>query len=218
MQQNENNYINPVGYSEMYEWAEMPANSPHGLFVTFDTQNPDKITTIKDATSKDLLGVTTIQSVETSDDPNNWKYAYLCNEVGDKFLKNDKIAVGVKEYDQVEEFSYIHTRPYNHYIQVPSKYYDPKQQYAKRSSRKEWVRVNLIGKVIVRDNGECKPGEYCQPYAPSTKSKKNRGYAIPADMNMPGWKFYITQRITDTTIEIVMSPTMNKYIDTKDNG
>ena len=25
-----------------------------------------------------------------------------------------------------------------------------------------------------------------------------------------GWKFYVTQRITENTIEIVMSPTMNK--------
>lgn len=205
----DNEYINPVGYSEMYEWAEIPAESPYGLFVTFSSENPDKIEPVKSGSDEHILGVTTIQTVQTSDDPNNWKYAYMCNEVGDKFLKNDKIAIGVKEYDQVEEFSYIHTRPYNHYVQVPSKYYDPKQEYVKRSNRKEWVRVNLIGKVIVRDNGKCKPGEYCQPNS-TGKSKKQRGYAVPADMKAYGWKFYVTQRITENTIEIVMSPTMNK--------
>ena len=67
----------------------------------------------------------------------------------------------------------------------------------------------MIGKVIVRDNGKCKPGEYCQPNS-TGKSKKQRGYAVPADMNVYGWKFYVTQRITENTIEIVMSPTMNK--------
>lgn len=205
----DNEYINPVGYSEMYEWAEIPAESPYGLFVTFSDEYPDKIEPVRSGSDERILGVTTIQTTITSDDPNNWKYAYMCNEVGDKFLKNDKIAIGVKEYDQVEEFSYIHTRPYNHYVQVPSQYYDPKQEYVKRSNRKEWVRVNLVGKVIVRDNGKCKPGEYCQPNA-TGKSKKQRGYAVPANMKVYGWKFYVTQRITENTIEICMSPTLNK--------
>jgi len=205
------NYINPVGYSEMYEWSEIPAESPYGLFVTFDQHDPAKIIPVKSASSEQIIGVTTIQTTQVSDDPNNWKYAYLCNEVGDKFLKNDKIAIGVKEYDQIEEFSYIHTRPYNHFVQVPSKHYNPSQEYVKRTNRKEWVRVNLLGKVIVRDNGGCKPGEYCQPNT-TGKSKKMRGYAVPADMEVLGWKFYVTQRITENTIEIVMSPTMNKLI------
>lgn len=211
--QNDNsmNYINPVGYSEMYEWSEIPSESPYGLFVKFDDNDPSKIVPVKSA-SADILGVTTIQTTQTSDDPDNWKYAYLCNEVGDKFLKNDKIAIGVKEYDQIEEFSYIHTRPFNHFVQVPSKFYDPTKEYVKRTNRKEWVRVNLLGKVIVRDNGECKPGEYCQPNS-TGKSKKMRGYAVPADMNVYGWKFYVSQRITENTIEIVMSPTLNKLID-----
>lgn len=206
----QDNYINPVGYSEMYEWSEIPAESPYGLFVNFDLHDPNKIKTVSSA-SQDILGVTTIQTVQTSDDPENWKYSYLCNEVGDKFLKNDKIAIGVKEYDQLEEFSYIHTRSYNHFVQVPTKGYDQKREYVKRSNRKEWVRVNLIGKVIVRDNGECKPGEYCQPNS-TGKSKKMRGYAVPAEMDTIGTKFYVTQRITENTIEIVMSPTMNKNI------
>lgn len=204
-------YINPVGYTEMYEWAEMPANSPYGLFVTFSYDSQSKIVPVKSASEQRILGVTTVQAVETSDDPSNWKYAYMCNEVGDKFLKNEKIAVGVKEYDQLEEFSYIHTKPYNHYVQVPNKWYDQKQEYVKRSNRKEWVRVTLVGKAIVRDNGECKPGEYCQPKT-CGKSKKDRGYAVPADMDTYGWKFYVTSRITESTIEIAMNPTINKYI------
>lgn len=204
-------YINPVGYSEMYEWEEMPASSPYGLFVTFSQENPSKIVPVKSSSENEIIGVTTVQTVETSDDPSTWKYAYLCNEVGDKFLKNEKIAVGVKEYDQLEEFSFIRTSPYNHYVQVPNQYYDQKQEYVKRSNRKEWVRVNLLGKVIVRDNGKCKPGEWCQPIT-CGKSKKMRGYAEPAEMKTYGWKFYVTQRITENTIEILMSPTMNKNI------
>lgn len=206
-----NSFINPVGYSEMYEWSQIPAESPYGFFVRMNPEHPDKIDLVRSA-SQDVLGVTSIQASSTSDDPDNWKYAYLCNEVGDKFLKNERIAIGVKVYDQLNEFSYINTRPYDHYVPVPTQNYHPDQKYVKRSNRKEWVRVNLIGKCIVRDNGECKPGEYCQPATQKGKSKKNIGIAVPAEYDTWGWKFYVTQRITPNTIEIVMSPTLNKYI------
>lgn len=202
--------INPVGYSEMYEWSQIPPDSPYGYFVRMDPDQHDKIDFVRSA-SQDILGVTTIQAQDTSDDPENWKYAYLCNEVGDRFMRNERIAVGVKVYDQLNEFSYINTRPYDHYVSVPTENYNPEKQYVKRSNRREWVRVNLIGKCIVRDNGQCKAGEYCQPSTQNGKSKKNIGIAEPAEWNTIGWKFYVTQRITPNTIEIIMSPTLNKY-------
>lgn len=209
----QNNYINPVGYTEMYEWKELPEN-PFGLFVRPSTEDPNKIEPVT-SPSQDILGVTTVQALTTSDDPENWKFAYLCNEVGDRFLKNDRIAIGVKVYDQINEFSYISTRPYDHYVNVNTDGYDPNQKYVKRSNRKEWVRVNLVGKVIVRDNGKCNPGEYCQPSQKIGKLKMGVGYAEPADFKVLGWKFFVSQRITENTIEIIMSPTLNKYISSK---
>ena len=206
-----NSLVNPVGYSEMYEWSQFPPENPYGFFVRIDPQNPGRVDLVKNA-SDDVLGVTSIQAVTTSDDPDKWKYAYLCNEVGDKFLRNDRIGIGMKVYDQVNEFSYITTRPYDHYVPVPTQQYDPEKKYVKRSNRKEWVRVNLIGKCIVRDDGKCNPGEWCQPASQKGKSKKNIGIAIPANMKSEGWKFYVSQRITPNTIEIIMAPTLNKYI------
>lgn len=202
-------FINKVGYSEMYEWAEIPNNNIFGVFVTFDKREPQKITPTKSA-SDDILGVSTIQSTIESDDPEHWKYSYLCNEVGDRYLKKERIGIGVKEYDQVNELSYIHTMPMDHFVEVHTPQYDKNREYIPRSSRKEWVRVNLIGKVIVLDNGECKPGEWCQSY--TGKEKKNFGLAVPADMNVPGYKFYVLSRLTEKSIEITMSPTLNKYV------
>lgn len=208
---NVDNYINKVGFSEMYEWNEIPAESPYGLFVGISDTDPNKIDLVKSSDCKQILGVTTIQSTVTSDDPETWKYAYMCNEVGDKFLKNEMIAIGVEEYDQIEEFSYISTKPFKHFVQVPNKYFDQSKEYVPRSKRREWVRVNLIGKCIVRDNGECQPGEYCQPNT-TGKSKIMRGWATPANMNENGWKFFILRRLTQNTIEILNSPLLNKYI------
>lgn len=199
-------YINPVGYSEMYEWAEIP-DVTFGRFVQFDKREPEKIVPYKGGV---LLGVSTIQSTITSDDPEEWKYAYLSNEVGDKFLKKEKLAVGIKIYDQVQEISYIQTQPYEHFVNIPSTYLNKSVPYNKRTSRKEWVRVNLIGKVIVRDNGKCKAGEYCMPYRGPEKIRF--GTAVPYENNnVEGYRFYVLRRMTNETIEIINAPLTNKY-------
>ena len=66
--------IQKFGYSEMYEWAEVPnQNNKLGRFVTFSDVNPDKIVGV----SKDnqyVLGVTTVNAVVESDNPDEWKY------------------------------------------------------------------------------------------------------------------------------------------------
>lgn len=193
---NQNESINQVGYSEMYEWKEIPTTL-FGLFVQFTDDEPDMIEPFHGG---HLAGVSTIQSTITSDDPDEWKYAKMCNEVGDKFLKTERLAVGIKQYDQNLEFSYISTQPWEHLVSVPNKQFDPNLKYVKRSSRKEWVRVHLLGKVIVRDNGKCEPGKYCTPYV--GKKKANWGIAVPAKENDAN-RYYVLRRLTDNTIEIV---------------
>jgi hypothetical protein len=44
---------------------------------------------------------------------------------------------------------------------VPNPDYDPYIAYIPRSARKEWIPVALMGKVFVRDNGQCIPGQKC---------------------------------------------------------
>ena len=39
--------------------------------------------------------------------------------------------------------------------------YDANKIYVPRAMRREWTPVSLLGKVLVRDNGECKPGQKC---------------------------------------------------------
>ena len=92
--------IQKFGYTEMYEWSS-PSNKRLGLFVQFDKRHPNKIQPYTG--DGVLVGVSTVCSVKESDNPDNWKSAYLCDEVGDYYLKKETLAVGVKEYDQKEE-------------------------------------------------------------------------------------------------------------------
>ena len=193
-------YINLVGYSEMYEWEEIPLKNLLGRFVQFSKKNPEKIE-YYDGTGP-LVGISTIQSTITSDDPQEWKYAYMCSEVGDRFLKKEHIAVGVKQYDQLLELSYIQTSPYEYLNTVPSQHYNKEQKYVKRSNRQEWIRVNLLGKVIVEDDGTCVPGEYCQPNIGEFNIEN--GIAVPYKEGK--YRYYVLRRMTPNTIEILNIP------------
>lgn len=193
------NLIQNFGFSEMYEWSDT-SKIIIGAFVSFDSDSPSRIIPYGYGNNKEILGITTVNSVIESDNPDRWKYAYMCNEVGDIYLQKEKLAVGQKVYDQVLELNYIQTRPWEHYIPIENKYLDKNKEYIPRTKRGEWVRVNLLGKVIVRDNGECKPGQYCQPY--TGKLIKNFGTAVPAtDENVK--KYYVLERLSQNTILIL---------------
>lgn len=194
-----NEFIQSFGYTEMYEWSDFASVVNRlGIFVQFDNNNPGKIIPYEDG---EILGVTTINSTVISDNPDKWRLANLCNEVGDIYLQKEKLAVGQKVYDEVLELNYIVTRPWEHFITIPNQTYDPNEQYVPRTNRPEWVKVNLIGKCIVRDNGECKAGEYCRPYYGRLKQKF--GTVVPVTPDYDGPKYYVLSRMTDQTIMIL---------------
>ena len=205
-----NQLIQPFGYTEMYEWVNVPTPARFGLFVQFSKHYPNKIEPFfnKDAV---LAGVSTICSTAESDNPANWKYAYMSNEVGDVFLKKETLAVGIKQYDQHLEMAYISTRPYEHFVKVPNQHLDPNQQYVPRTNRQEWVRVALLGKTIVYDSGDITPGEFCMPYYGDDKTKF--GTAVPWD-GKSKYKFYVLDRLTDKTIMIVV----NTFVTANEKG
>ena len=192
--------IQDFGYTEMYEWDNVPENQDKlGKFVTFSKNNPNKIVFAHN--DDEILGISTVCASITSDDPDTWKYAYLCNEYGDLYLQKERLAVGTKQYDQFMEMNYIKTYPWEHFIRIENKYYDKSKKYVKRSNRGEWVRINLLGKVIVKDNGKCEPGKYCTVY--SGKIKDLWGTAIPFENKMKTKKFYVLDRLSDNTILIL---------------
>lgn len=192
--------IQDFGYSEMYEWYEVPQPAFRlGRFVTFSKNDSTKIVPVSKE-DQFIIGVSTINSAFDSDDPDEWKYKNMCNEYGDLYLTEEKLAVGTKTYDQLNEMNFIRTYPWKHLVKIENKLYDKTKKYVKRSNREEWVRVNLMGKVIVFDDGKCKPGEWCKPY--TGKMKELQGSAVPANEN-DKQKFYVMCRLSAKTIVIL---------------
>lgn len=195
------NLIQKFGFCEMYEWST-DYNQKLGLFVTFDENSTDKIAPYGENPGAEIIGVSSINSVIESNNPSFWPNSYLCNEYGDLYLQKERLSVGQKVYDQVLEFNYIQTRPWEHYIPIANKALDPEKQYIPRTSRQEWVRVTLLGRAIVKDNGKCEPGKYCAPY--SGKMKKDFGMAVPVEESTSSQKYYVLRRMSEHSIEILM--------------
>ena len=188
--------MNQFGYSEMYEWSELFKFDivPYGRFVTFDNDNPGKIRLAH--TGDHIIGVTTINAVCTSDNPEEWQGKYLCNEYGDCLLQEKDIAIAQEHYDDVKEIPYIATIKDTKIVPIINDEYDPSKEYVRRSERSEWVRVNLIGKCIVVDNGKCQPGQWC--------TIGENGIAVPTEIisEIPNINWYVIDRLTDNTIMI----------------
>lgn len=192
--------IQKFGFSEMYEWESVPEPQYRlGRFVTFSKDHPGVVVPVS-SQDQNIIGITTVNTVANSDDPNEWKYKNICNEYGDLYLRKERLAVGQKIYDQYNEMNYIETRQWEHFIPINNQYYDKDKQYVKRTNRAEWIRVCLAGKAIVEDNGECKPGEYCTPY--TGKVKTIWGTAVPATEDSQK-KFYVISRLSNKTILIL---------------
>ena len=178
------NLINKFGYSEMYEWSELFKYDiiPFGRFVSFDKNEPGKIKLANDNDS--IIGVTTINSTITSDDPNEWQGKYLCNQYGDILLHESQ------NNSQNDEKQYSGSIINKQVIPIINEYYNPKLNYIKRSNRNEWVRVNIIGKCIIVHDGTINSGDIC------TIGKNGIGTLAS---NMSRHTYYVIDKLTDKT-------------------
>lgn len=177
----------------MYEWSELFKYDivPFGRFVTFDKNSNGKIKLAND--NDFIIGVTTINSACVSDDPDEWQGKYLCNKYGDVLLQEKDIVHAYNGYDDIGEFKYIGTINNKEVVPIVNEYYRPDMPYKKRSDRNEWIRVNLLGKCIVQDDGSLLAGSWC------TVGKD--GIAVLAH-NQAINKYYVIDRLTQDTIMI----------------
>ena len=74
-------------------------------------------------------------------------------------------------------------------VTVANPDYDSTKDYIPRVARKEWTPVGLLGKMYVRDNGKCVPGEKCDC---------ENGIAVP------GNKWYVLERTDSDIINIFL--------------
>ena len=191
------NLKNKFGYSEMYEWSELFDYSivPCGRFVAFDNNSQGKIRL--GHTSDYIIGVTTINTVCTSDDPDEWNGKYLSKEYGDILLQEKNVINTKEHYDDKEEFSYITTYNDTEIVPIINDDYKKELEYSKRSNRQEWISVNILGKCIVEDDGSCMPGKFCTVGENGIAKLTDTSHGMPY-VN----KWYVIARISDHTILI----------------
>lgn len=159
--------ITPSGadYAEYFEWADgNPENEDRrGMLVTLDG---DKIVL---ANGDDILGVISgCASVIGNAYDLHWCGKYATDVYGG-----------------------IITTPKGERIVSPD--YDPNREYIPRSKRPEWSPVGLVGRLIVRDNGECKVGEFICG---------DNGYAFPCLVGKTNIR--CLKRVDETHIEVLI--------------
>ena len=150
-------------YAEYFEWADGNPDNEYrcGMLVALKGEK------IVPAHGYDILGVVSAApSVVGNSASLTWN---------GKFVKN--------------VYGEIITTPHGEPILNPD--YDPEKQYIPREQRPEWAAVGLVGRLIVRDNGSCKAGEWVVG---------NNGYAFPSLVGKTNVR--CLKRIDDTHVEV----------------
>lgn len=197
MQQEQN--FQPFGYSEMYEWKNLPDKLPlkDGLFVQFSESEPEKIEKYHGGV---LCGVTSACFTNLSDNPIEWSNKSKTDAAGGYIREKKYIAVGNKGYDQNEEINIVRTFPYKIYKKQNTDEYDEKKQYIQRINRLEWQPVTLLGKCIVQDDGTCVAGGWASPL--ETDEFDKCGMATKSYEDGEG--YYVLKRVTPNSVLILI--------------
>ena len=188
------NLIHKFGYAEMYEWED-PQKMKLGRFVQFS--NADKIGLCDDPYC--VIGVSSINRVIVSDNPEEWPYKHYCNEFLDTYIENKHLAKA-QTCKGDDGFEFIKT--YEHYESIPlvREEYDPSKMYVQRINRPEWQQVTILGKCIVEDDGTLESGMYCTIYDGDDPTKI--GIAVKAHKHS-NIKYYVISRISEKTCLIL---------------
>ncbi|HWP79093.1 MAG TPA: peptidase G2 autoproteolytic cleavage domain-containing protein [Candidatus Acidoferrum sp.] len=141
-------------YAELFETEDGGMIEP-GFFVTLGTGAK-----IRKATDADtyILGVSAAVSGYVGDSGElHWKNKYLRGEWGE-ILYSDAEAPEILGKDGAV---LIPARMERRPMLNPA--WAPDREYVPRLQRPEWVRVGLLGKLLLRDDGTCVPGGACAP-------------------------------------------------------
>lgn len=162
-------------YAEYFEWLdENPDNEDRrGRFVRLDGEKILLAESIED----DILGIVSGNPSVVGDSyEDQWQGQYLTDIYGEPLTEDYTDEDGT-------------TRK----VWVLNPDYDPEKVYVPRSERQEWSAVGMMGKLIVIDDGTCRPNDYCVPTTGgiATRSERRVGYRV-------------LSRIDDTHIKVLI--------------
>lgn len=156
------------GYSEMFETVDGNPIEP-GYFVSARGRK------IQIASGQDryILGVTTAAPGFLGNGGDlRWKDKYVTDEWG-RIKSQEVVVPAVKD-----EKGNIIVPEHKERKPLINPNWKSDQAYVQRLRRPEWVAVTLLGQVLVRDNGMCKPNGYCIVNDQGIAISAQRGYRV----------------------------------------
>ena len=159
-------------YAEMWEieGGNPDGEDWRGLFVTVNENNK-----ISKANSNDyILGVISATPCVVGDTQSEvWHNMYLKDVFGEHLTET------VEVEETTDEHGYV-TPAHTETRLILNPDYDSSKEYISRDERPEWAAVGLMGKLIVIDDGTCKPGQFCKVAdgGIATASGNNEGYRV----------------------------------------
>jgi len=182
-------------YAEMFEWQDGNPNNEDrvGYFVTIQQGFIRKAT----ATDKYILGVVSATpSIVGDSKGTEWHDTYQRDQFGriiyewiteEQEVPDDEVKIEIPSQKQIRGLekatperskTQVKKQPIRVYRPKINPAYNPEKTYIPRDQRAEWAPVGMMGKLIVRDDGSCKPDEFCSVYTGGIATASESGYLV----------------------------------------
>ena len=177
-------------YAEYFEWLDENENVDDrvGYIVALEGNK------IKFANSEDdVLGIVSGTATVLGDNAEwEWQGKYLKDEFGRKIIDwvEHKSTTTIYNDDGTSEEKEISLGFFPEPRINPA--YNENEEYVNRYWRPEWDAVGLMGKLFVRDNGNCQVGSYVKP---------DNGIAIPSAEKT---NMRVLKRVNDNVIQVLL--------------
>ena len=198
----DNTTIQPTAdYAEMFEWLDgNPEKEDRVGYIV--ALSGDKIVKATGQEGEMIVGIISGAPTVLGNAPMHWANKYLNDEWGRPVYETTEFLVtkkqilededgnvildeeGKVQYQEVQVKERVYVRKLN-----PD--YNPKEDYIPREERPEWSAVGLLGKVLVRQDGTLKAGEYCRPNENGVATKSDGG-------------FYVLEVISETQAKVLV--------------
>ena len=157
-------------YAELFETASGQPIEP-GYFVTF-AGTGDKIR-VAQAYDDYVLGVVSrAPGFVAGGGELRWKNKFKTDEWGGLVYEDVTVPDETDDQGHVILPAHVEHRP------VMNPGFDPGRAYVTREKRPEWVKVGLLGRLLVRDDGTLTAGGYCRPGMNGIAAASHTGYRV----------------------------------------
>lgn len=162
-------------YAEFFEWQDGNTDNEDrvGLFVSLDGDRIIKA----NSNSSYILGVVSGNPTIIGDNPMRWKNKYLTDEWGRPIYEDVEVKYTETEVDENGETTRVEKTRIDHIMKINPNW-DPSLEYKSREIRPEWSAIGMMGKLLVKQDGTLKAGEFCYPNDNGIATKSESGYYV----------------------------------------